>query len=287
MFLKNIKVGTKIIAMVVILSGTMLTIGTIGINGMRHSGNAIGHVYENQLLPVSELAETNDLISEAFIQLAVAAQHDTRLAESSAHTHPITFHTDQVDSALKKIDEIWHQYVGNKLTDKEKILVEKFDVTRQKILPSIRKSVELLKSGEYQQANVHFVQELIPAFKAFGGLVDELKQTKIALSKVETDKVFDQYLVARNFGSATIGFGLLLAITMGWWLVRAITRPLREAVAISDRIAHGDLTAEIRMDSGDETGQLLRAMRSMATQLKEMVGKVTQSTDTVNSTAAE
>jgi len=46
MFLKNIKVGTKIIAMVVILSGTMLTIGTIGINGMRHSGITVCGIAE-------------------------------------------------------------------------------------------------------------------------------------------------------------------------------------------------------------------------------------------------
>ena len=71
------------------------------------------------------------------------------------------------------------------------------------------------------------------------------------------------------------------------FMVRSILRSLVGAVAISERIAVGDLAAQIDVRSKDEIGQLLQAMQTMNAELRRIVGQVTQSTAQVNSAAAE
>ncbi|MBK8755231.1 MAG: hypothetical protein IPL99_28010 [Candidatus Competibacteraceae bacterium] len=91
--------------------------------------------------------------------------------------------------------------------------------------------------------------------------------------------------VVTGLSVAAVIIGILLA----WLLVRIIQRPIggepAEMAAITQQIAHGDLTVRFT-DTGKETG-VYAAMRDMATQLKEMVTQVTQSTAQVSSAAAE
>lgn len=52
--------------------------------------------------------------------------------------------------------------------------------------------------------------------------------------------------------------------------LRALTRPMNEAVRAAHRIAQGDMTAKIEVRTRDEIGQLLHAMRAMVEYLQDM-----------------
>ncbi len=72
--------------------------------------------------------------------------------------------------------------------------------------------------------------------------------------------------------SLIIGACLLLLIALSLLLSRAMTRPLEEAVAVADRLAEGDLGAEMTVRSRDEVGRLAGSMSKMVTYLREMAG---------------
>lgn len=63
---------------------------------------------------------------------------------------------------------------------------------------------------------------------------------------------------------------LILLILFSVILIRSITLPLGQAVAVADQLSAGDLEVEIEVASRDETGQLLQAMRNMVAYLREM-----------------
>ena len=75
--------------------------------------------------------------------------------------------------------------------------------------------------------------------------------------------------------------GLLLAGAVGVVLVRGIVRPLEQAVRIAGAVADGDLTQEIAVQAGDETGRLMRALDDMNEGLATIVGRVRAGTDTI------
>ncbi|MBC7859261.1 MAG: HAMP domain-containing protein, partial [Burkholderiaceae bacterium] len=75
--------------------------------------------------------------------------------------------------------------------------------------------------------------------------------------------------------AVVIGTGFAFAIT------RSITRPLDKAVEIAQRVAAGDLTTVIRIESRDETGKLMQALQDMNTHLAHTLGQIRRSTDTI------
>jgi methyl-accepting chemotaxis protein len=70
-------------------------------------------------------------------------------------------------------------------------------------------------------------------------------------------------------------------------LTRSITRPLREAVEVARTVANGDLGLEVRVDSTDETGQLMAALKTMTDNLNTLVARVRLGTETIATAATE
>src|SRR3546814_2298804 len=74
---------------------------------------------------------------------------------------------------------------------------------------------------------------------------------------------------------------------MAIWLIRAIARPLNEAVGIARSVAHGDLTQRIEVHSTNETGQLLQALKDMNESLAGTVSSVRRGTETITVARSE
>ncbi|MGH7438273.1 MAG: methyl-accepting chemotaxis protein, partial [Polyangiaceae bacterium] len=67
---------------------------------------------------------------------------------------------------------------------------------------------------------------------------------------------------------------LLITCGAGYLISRSITGPLSRAVAAAERIASGDLSAEIEPGAREETGQLLASMKTMSQKLTALLAEV-------------
>ncbi|GAB3758965.1 ATP-binding protein [Ramlibacter monticola] len=67
----------------------------------------------------------------------------------------------------------------------------------------------------------------------------------------------------------SLGFVLLVSVSVGWLLRRLIYRPLRDLARGSERIASGDFDQAIPVRSADEFGQLARSTNTMMAALKK------------------
>ncbi|WP_435011828.1 methyl-accepting chemotaxis protein (plasmid) [Tundrisphaera lichenicola] len=89
-----------------------------------------------------------------------------------------------------------------------------------------------------------------------------------------------------------VGFFMLLAalavFIVARGVSRSITRPIREAAQMAERVASGDLTARIATESAPgEAGQLLRAVEAMTGDLRSLIGKIQHSSISLMSTATQ
>lgn len=82
--------------------------------------------------------------------------------------------------------------------------------------------------------------------------------------------------------------GLLVAgALLAWFLSRAITLPLKEAVGIAERIADGDFTVDIPVRGKDETGAMLAALHNMKERISDTLQKVYQSAISLSASAEQ
>ena len=92
--------------------------------------------------------------------------------------------------------------------------------------------------------------------------------------------------------ASTIAYSLMVSVTLlslagAVWLSRQIVGPLRQAVAIADRVAHGDLSVTIARGGKDEIGALLNSLGDMQVNLVKLVNHVRQGSESVATASAE
>ena len=138
------------------------------------------------------------------------------------------------------------------------------------------------------------------ARQAFGGFMDGFRKLETTMGTVSQliEKDSDD---ARANGDAVVVSALLeirlvalaamvATIVMGWFLIRAIVRPLEDAIVFADRIAEGDLGGEgtaVAPDDRTETGRLRRALESMRASLHRIVSEVRDGTDSIGTASQE
>ena len=125
------------------------------------------------------------------------------------------------------------------------------------------------------------------AMGAMRGLLAEIAAVEVAqLAQRSADVAALQKLTT----TMLIGGGLLatgLALTLALLLVRSIVTPLSRAVEIAKTVASGNLTSLIVVNSKDESGQLLQALKDMNDSLVRLVGQVRSGTDAIASASSE
>ena len=71
------------------------------------------------------------------------------------------------------------------------------------------------------------------------------------------------------------GLGLIAVLVIGIFIMRDITRPMKEVVAVANQMAAGNLTAAAKLESRrDEIGDLTKAFNQMSGVFREMAGVV-------------
>ncbi len=80
-------------------------------------------------------------------------------------------------------------------------------------------------------------------------------------------------LLQRVAGALTLAITLVCVFALFWmsrFAAQSIAEPIEEAVQAANRLARGDMSAEIRITSTDEIGALLTSMREAVLYLREM-----------------
>src|SRR5262249_51870994 len=117
--------------------------------------------------------------------------------------------------------------------------------------------------------------------------MDELvaQQKKLAQEDYESAAAAARASIALLITILVVAAAASLAATL--LMSRAIVRPLHVAIRSAERIAKGDLTADVQVRGSDETGDLLRALSEMNQNLRGLVGEVAGGAHMVADTSAQ
>jgi methyl-accepting chemotaxis protein len=81
--------------------------------------------------------------------------------------------------------------------------------------------------------------------------------------------------------------GLLFAVAISVWIVRATTGPMRRAVEVARAVATGDLHTSAEVDGRSETAQLLQSLHAMQRSLAEVVRGVRDGAERLSAASEE
>jgi methyl-accepting chemotaxis protein-1 (serine sensor receptor) len=147
--------------------------------------------------------------------------------------------------------------------------------------------VKQASEGQRDEAMRRIIGECQPLLASLVKALDDFLVTEKQATAKRTEAsnaefVRDRWLL---IGGAVVAF--VLALGLGGLLSGAIVGPLRRAIAVAEAVAAGDLSADIRVDSRDETGQLMGALSKMNGGLLQLVAQIRQSADSISTASAE
>ncbi len=111
---------------------------------------------------------------------------------------------------------------------------------------------------------------VIPVVQAIRTGTDDLLALTEAGMQTAKETAVAEGIAARNTLLAAAAFAAAVALVAGIWISLSISRGLSRAVQVAQAVAKGDLTADTRVSSRDEIGDLMKAMGDMTGSLTVM-----------------
>ena len=254
----------------------MISIGMLGLSGLRQLDRKIHASYAQDTAPIVELADARAAQSDMRLQMS----RIEILADPSATPAilgQIRASREMLKGALARYARV--DLTGNAhaqaIWAKVEGILPKFDSITDQVLASLRTGD--LDGGRTAQ------ETLAPVA---GALSDDLRQLgQLSSRAAERDANDSRVTYDRLFWmlAALLAAGALLGIGVSVYLGKAITRPLHRAVSFAHRIAEGRLDNPVDSARRDEFGQLLESLGKMDRQLAGTVRGIKASTESVTS----
>ncbi|MBT9540516.1 methyl-accepting chemotaxis protein [Thiobacillus sp.] len=284
--LTNLSIKSRLIFVIGFLSMLLVGGGVLGLTGLAFTNAALKNVYEGKMVALGQLNQLSMLINQN--QIMAAEMTAGQLSAFPQELAVIDKMTGEIGSTINQIDSIWKGFLERELSPDEIQLAEAFDATRKTYgREGMAPILAALRAHDFQQAGEVLQGALSQTYPAVRQSLDALNQLQMDKAKIEYESAKTRYAIVKVVAIAGILFGLILASVVGYWLVRAISRPLNEAVRVAKSVAAGDLTQTINVHSQDETGQLMGAMQDMNTSLADIVSQVRIGTETISVAARE
>ena len=200
----------------------------------------------------------------------------------------------KMDAVDKAIGAAWKDYdsaaakLAQMVTRAEtQAALDRIAVARDRAAPLIEQIRALARANSNEESHVLLTSKVIPAVTLWQEEMRKVIDIQEANNHQDQTAGQQQYAQARLWLIALGVAALVLAAFIGWAISRSITRPMARAVEVARTVAAGDLTSHIEVDSRDETGQLLEALKEMNASLRNIVGQVRSGTETIATASSE
>jgi methyl-accepting chemotaxis protein len=202
-----------------------------------------------------------DRYTKAFVKAGEATR--AALQKLDGQLDALKLSTPLVDDAVKTQTELGARYLE---------ALKQYDAAN----PESAKVVDNLVKGVDREPT-----------KKIDDIVDYIGKESSRLMQQMEEESRAAHAEAMLVMGATLAVTLVVGCVTVFWLIKSITVPLHAAVGVAQTVAGGDLRSEVRVDSKDEIGELLGALRTMQTNLSGIVGKVRAGTETIHGATVE
>jgi methyl-accepting chemotaxis protein len=276
---KDLNISTRLILGFGALTLLIVLMGTISlfkISAVNAAFNKVVNETYPKVVLLHGVKDDVNVIARGLRNIVIFSQAEVVKAEN-----------DRIIKMRSSIVERLKELEGQVQSDKDKTLFAKVTQARAQYIPTTLKFVELIQSGKVDDARAMLLGDLRSVQTAYFTALDEMisyEDATMQASKTEAEAaIASTRLATWAFGAFALG----VAVLMGLWIIRAITRPIHQAVDIARAVSAGNLSLSFDAHGNNETGQLLSALKDMQQSLSKVVHDVRQGSEGVATASAE
>ena len=232
----------------------------------------------NLIESISKRVQQMDMSEQRFEQFQAisAAKEAFILARYEVRGYTATTNAETEQKAIAQIDVA--------IASLKQLNVH-FADTQQDALRQLETALTNYRSAlmAYKNANSEAVQarkEMTDQGATIVTLSEQLYQIQLDRRDIESAQ-------ARTFQLISTLLALLVGVIAAVIITRQITRPLRETLAVVERIASGDLTQNVTVTRRDELGVLQQGIARMGVTLRDLISGIRDGVTQIASAAEE
>ncbi|MES2017115.1 MAG: methyl-accepting chemotaxis protein [Pseudomonadota bacterium] len=277
--MKNLNIGTRLNLGFGVVLLLVIALTLLGLRSMSLINDALVTVAEKNAAKMDAAAD----MREAQLTISVAVRDMALLKESSqvqAQQAIVTEAKRHIASSFVVLDKLV-------VFPKGMAILARIRSASAEAMPLLERAVQQAQAGQADAAAAQLAGPAAAPTARWAAALGELIDFQLELNAKGTAQAKTDYDVARlvltSLGAAAVMAGMLIA----WLSARSITVPMRRAVRIAETVAAGDLNSHIEVDSRDETGQLLQALKGMNANLHNIVHRVRSGTGTIATASSQ
>lgn len=278
-FIKNLRVGLKIYLIVSLVSVVAISIGILGLTGIKSANENLQTVYEDRVIPLRQLK----IVSDMYAVNIVDTCHKVRNGN-------ITWADGikNIDEAMVTIKKNWTEYIDTKLDDQEQSIVQKAEPLLKKADASAAKAKEFMQKQDRDALTNYTITELYQNIDPISEKISELIDLQIKIASQEYEEAQANYNKFRIFFLGILIGGIGIAVVVSLFIVKTITEELHTMASSIHKDAQGFIKiSEFHVNSKDELGNLGIALNIFIAQVKEFIGQVASSTESLSASSQQ
>ncbi|HUG26199.1 methyl-accepting chemotaxis protein [Piscinibacter sp.] len=277
---RKLRIGPRLGLGFALVLALLLLVAGAGLHGVSQVNEDLRSIYEDRAQPIAQLGELNKLLLRNRILVMDMMSFPTEAN--------IARRDKELVANVEDVGKAWEAFSKSHMDDETRRHADDFfairnDYVTKGLLP-IR---DAMRAGNPELATRTYQEVLSPVAVTLATALAKLVEDEIAAGQREYEHAQAAAQTLSRSVVAIAVFALLTGIALAWLITRSITRPLSEAVRITETVARGDLTNRIGATARDETGQLLSALRHMIESLVTVVGTVRASSDSIATGSAQ
>lgn len=267
----GIKIRSKILFLTIIGIITFLVFSAGAFVMGKNQIRSLEELYQKNVVPLDRLRHIQLIFREIEFRMAATSAQMVTATASIAHLH----------QAEKDIDRYWRESGSllngdNFLQEKEKF--EKGYKGFKEMIPNFSQAYEKIfydeELGPMEDAYDKWLDYKPLIFKSIDNIVDLLEES-LKNNYIERKKLINKVRFVAVSGSLIV---TALFVVFTFFIIRSINRPIETVVEAAKKVANGDLTCKINLNSQDEMGV-------MASELNTMIEKLSQTFVTITDEA--
>ncbi|MFZ6769031.1 methyl-accepting chemotaxis protein [Undibacterium sp. Di26W] len=278
MKLSNLPIGTRLGAGFALILLMLLSVAYLGINGMQQSNEALHHV-------VTVNVKKMDALENMSKSIHVVARVIRSIALLSDEAQAAQEHK-KIDDARALYNTAYAALEKMPLDEAGKNFLARIKESQIASRALNDKFAEMAKTNK-DEAIQFLLKEAGPANAKWQNTIQEFMDLQEKKSQTDEEAAAKAYQSALTMTLSITVLAIVCGTAIAWFSTRAITIPIGIAVELAKTVAKGDLSSDIEVKSTDETGQLMQALKDMNENLINIVSKVRNGTETINTATGE
>ena len=235
-------------------------------------------VYRNQVIPLKQLS---DIVSGYLDGVMTPTEQAALQKMTPAQA------TQAMQEGIEKANSNWKTLNSTVLTPREQAVISRLEPLRQQAAPVIAQMTDAMRAGNANAAMELREQKLGNVMNSILQELDTLSNLQITIARETAEESVASMHTMMIVMGVSVVLVFIACIAAAHVLIRTITTNLDHAVQLAERVAQGDLTAEIHSDSQDETGRLLGALGAMNQNLVKIVRQIRDSSESIVTGASQ